>query len=83
MQPCSTQQSFTFVEGWKECEEGDVVREYKAMHDDNFMSSCLREDVEGKEERWKTVNKETSEEVEKGEDETVVVKKVVYQPCFR
>ena len=28
-------------------EEGDMIREYKAMHGENFLSSCLREDVEG------------------------------------
>ena len=29
-------------------EEGDMVREYKAMHEENFLSSWLKEDVEGK-----------------------------------
>ena len=33
--------------------EGDIVREYKAMHEENFLSSWLREDVEGIEERRK------------------------------
>ena len=28
-------------------EEGDNVREYKAMHEDNILSRWLREDVEG------------------------------------
>ena len=32
-------------------EEGDIVREYKAMHEENFLSRWLREDVEGAEER--------------------------------
>ena len=32
-------------------EEGDSVREYKAMHEENFLSSWLREDVRVKEER--------------------------------
>ena len=27
-------------------EEGDMVREYKAMHEDNFLSSWLGEDVD-------------------------------------
>ena len=66
-------------------EEGDVVREYKAMHADNFLSTWLREDVERKEERRSNVNKETREEVsrtgkregKKGEDETVGVKEGV------
>ena len=32
-------------------EEGDVVRAHKAMHEENFLSSWLWDDVEGKEER--------------------------------
>ena len=32
-------------------EEGDAVREYKAMHEENFLSCWLREHVIGKEER--------------------------------
>ena len=64
-------------------EEGDVVREYKAMHEEHFLISWLREDVEGKKERRKKVDKETREEVnskrkregEKGGDETVAVKR--------
>ena len=31
-------------------EEGDVVREYKAMHEDDFWSSWLREDEKSEEE---------------------------------
>ena len=34
-------------------EEGDTVREYQAMHEDNFMSSWLREDGREKKGRWK------------------------------
>ena len=34
-------------------EERDVVRGYKAVHEENFLSSWLREDVEEKEERRK------------------------------
>ena len=30
-------------------EEGHVIREYKAVHEDNFLSSWLREDVKEKE----------------------------------
>ena len=60
-------------------EEGDVVREYKAMHEEHFVSSWLREGVEDKEERRRKVNKETREEMsreekregEKGEDQMV------------
>ena len=29
-------------------EEGDVIREYNAMHEENFLSSWLREDLVGK-----------------------------------
>ena len=32
-------------------EEGDIAREYKAIHEESFLSSWLREDVEGTEER--------------------------------
>ena len=32
-------------------EEGDIVREYNAMHEKNFLSSWPRENLEGKEER--------------------------------
>ena len=32
-------------------EEGDAVREYKAMHEENFLSSWPREDEKSKEER--------------------------------
>ena len=29
-------------------EEGDLIIEYKAMHEENFLSSCLEDDTEGK-----------------------------------
>ena len=45
-------------------EEGDVVRECKAMHEEDFWSSWIREDERGKEER--TAKAEKNEE-EKGE----------------
>ena len=32
-------------------EEGDLVREFKAMHEDNLSSSWLREDGKDKKER--------------------------------
>ena len=50
-------------------EEGDSVREYKAMHEENFVSSWLREGVEDKEERRRKVNKETREEMSREEKE--------------
>ena len=40
-------------------EEGDVIREYNAMHEENFLSSWLREHLVGKEERRRKVNNET------------------------
>ena len=44
-------------------EEGDAVREYKAVHEENFVSSCLREDGREKEQR---TAKMTDENEEKG-----------------
>ena len=32
-------------------EEGDAVRKFKAVHEENFWSKWLREDERGKEER--------------------------------
>ena len=32
-------------------EEGDVIKEYKATHEENFLRSWLREDGKNKEER--------------------------------
>ena len=32
-------------------EEGDVIREYKAMHEEKFLSSWLREERKDKEEK--------------------------------
>ena len=43
-------------------EEGDLVREYQALNEDNFQSSWLREDVEGIEERRKEMDKKAREE---------------------
>ena len=42
-------------------EEGDAVRGYKAMHDENVLSSWLRSDLTGKERK---VNERVGEEVE-------------------
>ena len=42
-------------------EEGDAVRECKAMHEENFLSNWLREDVRGKEE-WAAKGGEKNEE---------------------
>ena len=65
-------------------EEGDIVRENKAMHEENFLSSWLREDVEGMEERRKNREDKAGEEesrtgtrnVEREEKRTVIKKGV-------
>ena len=61
-------------------EEGDVIREFKATQDENFLSSWLKEDGKNKEGKIREVDKETTEETgqkrmreeEKGENETVL-----------
>ena len=45
-------------------EEGDVIREHNAMHEENFLSSWLREDLVEKEERRKKVKERVTEEEE-------------------
>ena len=40
-------------------EEGDVVREYQATHEDNFLSGGLRDDTEGKAEDVEEIRKRT------------------------
>ena len=40
-------------------EEGDLVREHKAMHEENLLGSWLREDVERKAEEREKVNRES------------------------
>ena len=37
--------------------EGDVVKEFQAMHEEDFWSSWLREDERGKEERMAKTEK--------------------------
>ena len=69
-------------------EEGDIVREYKAMHEENFISSWLREDVEGMEERRKDIEKKvggeesrsSKREVEREDEKTVVLKRGCVNP---
>ena len=39
-------------------EDGDLLREYQAMHEENFLSSWLREDMEREEEERKRLNEE-------------------------
>ena len=43
-------------------EDGDLLREYQALHEENFLSSWLREDVEGKEEERARLNEEAKQE---------------------
>ena len=50
-------------------EEGDVVREYKAMHEENFWSSWPREDERGKGERTAKAEKKEEEKGEKRKSE--------------
>ena len=53
-------------------EEGDVVRAYKAKHEENVLSSWLREDGEDKEEKHGGGQKGEEEEEE---NESVIVKR--------
>ena len=46
-------------------EDGDLLREYQAMHEANFLSSYLRGDVDGKEKEREKINKEAKEEERK------------------
>ena len=69
--------------------EGDVIREYEAMHEDNLPSSRLREDGKNKEEIVGEVGKETEEETgkkrkreEERRERDGDRQKKVYQICF-
>ena len=65
--------------------EGDLLREYKAMHEENCPSTWLREDVESTEERRNDMDKEAREEesmsgkrvVQREEEKTVVKRRCV------
>ena len=61
-------------------EEGDFARKYKAMHEDNFFSSWLREDVEGIEEVRQEESRSGKREVEREEEKSVVVKRPCVNP---
>ena len=52
-------------------EEGDSIREYKAVHEENFLSSWLRDDTEGckSEEVKKSDRKEKEEAAQSGKRE--------------
>ena len=80
------------MDGRKRCvvqKDGDQLREYKAMHEENFLSSWLREDVEGTEEEMEKMNKEAKEEESKRgnkevkrEKETAVIKRRCVDPIY-
>ena len=63
--------------------EGDIVREYKALHEENFLINWLREDVESTEERRKRREEKVREQenrsgermVEREEEKTVGVRR--------
>ena len=69
-------------------QEGDVIREFKAMHEDNFLRSWLREDEKDKKERHMEVDREMKEEMgekrvseeEKEEIVMVIVKRRCVNP---
>ena len=46
-------------------EDGNRMREYKAMHEENFLSSWLREDVEGVKAEIQRLNEESKQEESK------------------
>ena len=60
-----------------------LPREYQAMHEENFLSSWLREDTEREEEERKRLNEEAEEKEEsnsgkrevEGETERVEIKR--------
>ena len=64
-------------------EDGDLLPECHAMHEENFLSSWLREDVAGKEEERERLNKEAKEEgrtngkrEEEGDRERVEIQRI-------
>ena len=49
-------------------EDGDMIRECQAVHEENFLSSWLREDVEGEDEERERLNEEAKEKVKVGKE---------------
>ena len=43
-------------------EDGNKLREYLAMHEENFLSGWLREDVEGRKAKMERLNEEAKQE---------------------
>ena len=65
-------------------EDGGLPSEYQVMHEENFLSCWLREDVDGKEKEREKLNKDAKEEESKsgkreveveGERETFDIKR--------
>ena len=54
-------------DGRKMKEEGDAAREYKTMHEENFLTSWLREDGREKEELTGAVSGENEEGTKRAE----------------
>ena len=48
--------------------KGDVIREYNAMHEENFFGSWLREGHVDKEQRRKKVKERVREEKREGKE---------------
>ena len=46
--------------------DGYQLQEYKAIHEDNFLSGWLREDVEGKEKMERRIDEDKQEESQSG-----------------
>ena len=71
--------------------EGDLVREYKATHEENVLSRWPREDVEGMEERRKDMDNKAREEesrsgkreVEREKEENGCCEKKVCESVFQ
>ena len=59
-------------------EEGDLVREYKAMHEEHFLFTWLREDMEGKAEDMEKASRESKEEELNSGKREVVVKGLLW-----
>ena len=47
-------------------EDADLTRDYKAMHEEHFLSGWLRDDTQGKAEEVKEWNRKDQEEEAKG-----------------
>ena len=68
-------------------EDGDQMMEYKALHEENFLSSRLREDVAGGKAEMKEWRKKDEEDESKGweraverETEKIVLKRRCASP---